>query len=234
MDTPHKEIHPLPAARTRAESLRLQLEKDIVGGRLRPGQKLDEEELASRYGLSRTPVREAIKALSSSGLLEIRQHQGAFVVMLTLQSLSGMLEMMTIIETSCAEFAAQRFSEEDRSSILAAKVQCEEALEPLDPKAFYEANISFHDAIYVAAHNDYLIQQARALRIRLEPYRRQISFAEGVVQQSLIEHEAITEAIFERNAQLAASAMKAHTAALSNDITSLANLGVSPMELIFR
>jgi DNA-binding FadR family transcriptional regulator len=104
----------------------------------------------------------------------------------------------------------------------------------LDPKAFYEANISFHDAIYVAAHNDYLIQQARALRIRLEPYRRQISFAEGVVQQSLIEHEAITEAIFERNAQLAASAMKAHTAALSNDITSLANLGVSPMELIFR
>ncbi len=211
----------MPAARTRTESLRLQLEQDILGGRLRPGQKLDEEELAARYGLSRTPVREAIKALSSTGLLEVRQHQGAYVATLTLQSIAEMLEVMAVLEVGCAELAARRHTMEDRIAIGTAQKQCESALQPLQPAEFYAANVRFHDAIYSAAHNDFLRQQARALRVRLEPYRRHITYHEGQIQKSNVEHAAIIEAIFSMNADRARAAMREHISALASDIASL-------------
>ncbi|WP_420992974.1 GntR family transcriptional regulator [Cupriavidus sp. 30B13] len=220
----------LPLARTRTESLRLQLEQDIVSGKLRPGQKLDEEEIAARFGLSRTPVREAIKALSSSGLLDVRQHQGAYVAQLTLQSIAEMLEMMGVLEVACAEMAARRHTAADRAAIGAARRECEAAQAGPDPVAFYAANVRFHDAIYSAAHNDYLRQQARALRVRLEPYRRQISYHEGLIQKSVREHADIVEAIFSMDPERARVAMRGHIAALASDIASLSSLVASPAQ----
>lgn len=212
----------LPAARTRTESLRLQLEQDVLSGKLKPGQKLDEEELAARFGMSRTPVREAIKALSSSGLLEVRQHQGAYVATLTLESITEMIEVMGVIEVACAELAARRHTTADRVAIGAAQSDCERALQVLDPAAFYAANVRFHDAIYGASHNTYLAQQARALRVRLEPYRRQISYHEGSIQKSVREHAAIVAAIFSMEPAATRQAMGLHITALANDIASLA------------
>jgi DNA-binding GntR family transcriptional regulator len=214
----------MPAARTRTESLRLQLEQDILSGKLVPGQKLDEEEVAARFGLSRTPVREAIKALSSTGLLEVRQHQGAYVAKLSLQSIAEMLEFMAVIEVACAELAARRHTADDRVAIAAAQKECEAALEPPRPAEFYAANVRFHDAIYSAAHNDYLRQNARALRVRLEPYRRQISYHEGLIQKSIHEHRAIVTAIFSMNVDEARLTMRAHIAALASDIASLSSI----------
>ncbi|WPB56664.1 GntR family transcriptional regulator [Xylophilus sp. GOD-11R] len=211
----------LPRARTRTESLRLQLEQDILSGLLKPGQKLDEEELAERFGMSRTPVREAIKALSSTGLLEVRQHQGAYVASLTLESIGEMIEVMSVIEVACAEMAARRHNAADRAAIAQARGDCEATLEPLDPAGFYAANVRFHDAIYSAAHNGYLLRQARALRVRLEPFRRQISYHEGSIQKSLREHTAIVEAIFAMDPEAARRAMGGHIAALASDIASL-------------
>jgi DNA-binding GntR family transcriptional regulator len=212
----------LPAARTRTESLRLQLEQEILSGRLKPGQKLDEEELAARYGMSRTPVREAIKALSSTGLLEVRQHQGAYVAAQTVESLGEMIEVMEVIEVACAEMAARRHTAADRSAINAAQAACEQAVKELDPGAFYAANVRFHDAVYHAAHNAFLAQQARALRIRLEPYRRHITYNKGVLQQSLKEHALVMEAIFSMRPEQARETMRLHISALANDIASLA------------
>lgn len=212
----------LPPARTRTESLRLQLEQEILSGKLKPGHKLDEEDLAAKYGMSRTPVREAIKALSSTGLLEVRQHQGAYVAALTVESIGEMIEVMEVIEISCAEMASRRHTATDRAAINAAHSACDQAVKNTDPAAFYAANVRFHDAVYNASHNAFLAQQARSLRIRLEPYRRHITYNEGVLQQSLKEHASIIEAIFSMRPELAREAMRQHISALANDIAELA------------
>jgi DNA-binding GntR family transcriptional regulator len=209
---------PMPAARTRAESLRLKLEEEILTGRFAPGVKLDEEDLAARFGLSRTPVREALKGLMSSGLVEIRPHQGTFVATLTPRAITDMVETMAVLEAACAGFAARRHTPEDRRKIQDAQRDCETGTDPL---AFYSANTRFHEAIYAASGNAWLAQQARGLRQRLEPYRRQITFQTGTVEHSTSDHRAIVRAIFDRDEEAAASAMRRHLVTLEATIAAM-------------
>ena len=95
---------------TRAEELRLQLADDIVRGALAPGAALDETTLARRFDVSRTPVREAIRLLVASGLVEVRAHRAAVVARPTPEQLAGMFEVMAELEALCAGFAAERMT----------------------------------------------------------------------------------------------------------------------------
>ncbi|MDB5654774.1 MAG: GntR family transcriptional regulator, partial [Tardiphaga sp.] len=97
-----------PGKVTRAEELRLQLADDIVRGVLRPGAALDETEIAKRFEVSRTPVREALRQLAASGLVDSRAHRGAFVAQPSLERLTGMFEAMAELEALCAGLAAER------------------------------------------------------------------------------------------------------------------------------
>ncbi|MFL9825519.1 GntR family transcriptional regulator [Rhodoplanes sp. SY1] len=209
---------PMPAAATRTERLRLKLEEEILAGRLRPGTRLDEEGIARRFGVSRTPVREAFKALASAGLVEIRPHQGAHVAVLTLKDIVEMLELMGVLEGACAEFAARRHTAADRAAVLAAREACEAARTPSD---YYAANARLHEAIYAAAHNTYLAGQTVALRHRLEPYRRQVTTLPGLIETSNREHRAVVEAILRADGEAASSAMRAHVATLRDDIAAM-------------
>jgi DNA-binding GntR family transcriptional regulator len=98
---------PAIAKITRAEELRLQLADEIVRGALAPGAPLDETEIAKRFNVSRTPVREALRQLATSGLVEARAHRGAVVARPSLERLSGMFEAMAELEALCAGLAAQ-------------------------------------------------------------------------------------------------------------------------------
>lgn len=100
--------------RTRAEELRLQLADDIVRGTLAPCAALDEIELARRFNVSRTPVREAIRMLAASGLVEVRAHRGAVVARPTHRDLIGMFEVMAELESLCAGYAAERMTIAER------------------------------------------------------------------------------------------------------------------------
>lgn len=211
----------MPAARTRTESLRLKLEEEILTRALRPGSKLDEEELAERFGLSRTPVREALKALTSSGLVEIRPHQGAFVAVLTPRVIIEMVEMMSVLEVSCAEMAARRHSAADRENLTRAQNLCESPQSMKDPGSFYAANIGFHEAIYHASGNVFLATQTQALRQRLEPYRRQIAYHPGLIEKANREHRLIVEAILAMNETAAGQAMRSHLGALKDTIATM-------------
>jgi DNA-binding GntR family transcriptional regulator len=214
-------VEAMPAARTRAESLRLKLEEEILSRRMLPGQKLDEEELAARFGLSRTPVREALKALTSTGLIELRAHQGAYVAKLTPRSIIEMVEFMSMLEVNCARLAARRHSAADRNAIQQAQNHCERAVRAADPRAFYAANIAFHEAIYRASRNEFLAGQAQALRQRLEPYRRQIVFHHGLIERSVREHGDIVDAILAMKEEQAGIAMRRHLGALQDSIASM-------------
>src|SRR2546423_228451 len=108
---------PQQAKITRAEELRLQLADEIVRGQLAPGAPLDETDIARRFSVSRTPVREALRQLAASGLIEARAHRGAVVARPTLERLTEMFEAMAELEALCAGLAAERMPAAERARL---------------------------------------------------------------------------------------------------------------------
>src|SRR5689334_18595572 len=108
---------PSPAKMTRAEELRLQLADEIVRGALPPGAALDETDIARRFAVSRTPVREALRQLVASGLVDAQAHRGAVVARPSVERLSGMFEAMAELEALCAGLAAERMPPLERQAL---------------------------------------------------------------------------------------------------------------------
>lgn len=193
-----------------ADRLREQLESEIATGELAQGTRLDEISLAKRFGVSRTPVREALTALASAGLVQARPRQGAVVAALPLERLIQMFEVMAELEALCARLAARRMGEDDRAELTAALEACRADADPGRPNAYYDANLRFHEAIYAGSHNTFLAEQTRTLRNRLQPYRRTQLTGPGRIETSLAEHVEIVKAIFAGDAISAEGAMRRH------------------------
>jgi DNA-binding GntR family transcriptional regulator len=179
----------------RADLLRDQLEQDIVTGVLRPGERLDEQSLAARFGVSRTPIREALMQLASAGLIALQPRRGAFVASLSLREVIDRFEVMAALEGACGALAARRITEPERRELLGAHEACAREAPGGDADAYYYANERFHHVIYGASHNGYLAERARQLHDRLKPYRRLQLRARSRVASSLAEHQAIVDAI---------------------------------------
>jgi DNA-binding GntR family transcriptional regulator len=197
-------------AKSNAERLRLALEKDIFLLRLQPGDRLDEAGLAQRFGTSRTPVREALRQLAASGLVEIRAHRGAEVSRLSIPQLLEMFEFMSVLEGVCARFAAERASADELESIRNAHEDCRECAEAGDADGFYILNTTFHEAIYRASHNTYAAQQTLFLRNRLAPYRRFQLRRNNRPLESFREHGEILAAIEAGDPARAEEVTRAH------------------------
>lgn len=205
--------------RTLAADLRHELESEIFQGKLMPGQRLDEQEIARRFGVSRTPVREALQGLASSGMVEMRPRQGATVASLTVSSLIEMFQVMAELEGLCARLAARRMG---RSQCERMQREHEDMIRILDdgadPATFYEANKRFHEVIYQGSQNVFLIDQMRLLRSRVAPYRRYVTFQPGRMQASIGEHAAVVKAIMERDIEGAQARMREHVNLLGDDL----------------
>lgn len=186
------------------------LEEDIVSGRLRPGQRLDEAGLAERFGVSRTPIREALIQLSASGLIDMRPRRGAYVALLGPRELVESFELMAEIEASCARLAAQRMGAADRAAINEAHAACCEAVAAGDDDAYYPANARFHAAIYAATGNRVLRAEAVRLQTALQPYRRLQLKVPRRIAASFAEHEAILQALLAGDGAGAAERIRAH------------------------
>jgi len=197
-------------AQSTSERVRLSLERDIFLLRLKPGNKLDECGLARKFGTSRTPVREALRQLSASGLVEIKAHRGAEVSRLSIPQLLEMFEFMSELEGVCARFAAERASAEEIKTIRAAHERCWSFVKSGDADGFYVANTAFHEAIYSASHNSYGASQTLFLRNRLAPYRRFQLLRNNRPKESFHEHGQILEAISEGDGALAEKIIRAH------------------------
>ena len=194
----------------RADALRDQLEQDIVTGSLRPGERLDEQTLAARFGVSRTPIREALMQLASAGLVELQPRRGAFVASLSLREVIERFEVMAALEGACGALAARRITEEERVLLLEAHEACVRQVASGDADAYYYANERFHHAIYEAAHNGYLAEQARHLHDRLKPYRRLQLRARSRVATSLAEHQQVVDAVLAGDGERAERTLKDH------------------------
>ena len=192
------------------ETLREALEEMIAVGTLKPGEHLDETELAARFGVSRTPIRETLIQLSSMGLVEIRPRRGAVVAELGPHQLVEMFEVMSELEATCARLAARRMTPAEQEALLAAHQACMDARNSNDPDEYYYKNEAFHIAIYVGSHNLFLIEQTRNLHRRLRPYRRLQLRVRNRLGTSYEEHDAIVQAIVSGDGETASELTRSH------------------------
>ncbi|MFL5335791.1 MAG: GntR family transcriptional regulator [Geminicoccaceae bacterium] len=193
-----------------ADTLRDQLEQDIVTGALRPGARPDEQSLAARFGVSRTPIREALMQLATAGLVTLQPRRGAFVASLSLKEIIERFEVMATLEGACGALAARRIGDGERQQLLEAHEACVREASGGDADAYYYANERFHHLIYAASHNAFLIEQARQLHDRLKPYRRLQLRARSRVASSLSEHQGIVEEILAGDGDKAERLLKNH------------------------
>lgn len=185
----------MEAAKKRSETLRESIEELIAMGKLSPGQHLDETSLAEEFGVSRTPIREALIQLASMGIVEMRPRRGAIVAEIGPQKLIEMFEVMAEFEAMCGRLAARRMTPAEHVDLMAAHLACKAARDESDPDAYFYLNEAFHDHIYAGSHNSFLAEQARALHRRLRPYRRLQLRVRDRLKNSFDEHEAAVNAI---------------------------------------
>ena len=195
---------------TRAEELRLQLAAAIVRGTLAPGSPLDETDIARRFNVSRTPVREALRQLAASGLVDARAHRGAVVARPSIERLTGMFEAMAELEAMCAGLAAERMTPADRHGLEAVHEELRVLSYAGNPERFHAVNERFHNAIYAGSHNDYIAEITLATRVRVQPFRRAQFRNLGRLAKSHAEHDRVVVAILRGDRIGADAAMRAH------------------------
>jgi DNA-binding GntR family transcriptional regulator len=196
--------------RTRADALQAEIADAIVRGRLLPGVRLDEQGLADAFGTSRTPVREALRQLTMTGLVEMRPHRGAVVRTITPDELSHLFETMAELEAGCAHYAALRMHEAQREALQALHDRGESLAAARDPDRYAAYNLDFHGAIYEGTANPHLAETTLSVRNRLAPFRgAQFRIPERVLS-SQIEHGRVVEAIVAGDAARAARQMREH------------------------
>lgn len=186
------------------------LSKEILDGEFMPGAKLEEQVLADRFGVSRTPIREALRSLSSMGLVEIRNRRGFKVSEVSIDELRQMFEMTVEIEALCARLAAQRMTPIERTELEKIHEDCFQAAQAGDVNEYITQNDRFHKAIYKGTRNKYLEEWASHFRNRTSIFRN----AKFRTRESLISsyesHIPIIESITNNRPLEAYSNMHTH------------------------
>ena len=155
-------------------------------------------------------MREAIRQLAASGLVEARAHRAAVVAQPSPERLIGMCEAMGELEALCAGFAAERMTAAERRALEFVHDEMRSLIQIGDPQRFHEVNESFHGAIYAGARNTYLAEMTLATRSRVQPFRRAQFRTLGRLAHSHMEHGRVVVAIMRGERERAATAMRAH------------------------
>ncbi|MCF6320601.1 MAG: GntR family transcriptional regulator [Rhizobiaceae bacterium] len=196
----------------RADKIAEELEQLILTGNYSDGERLDEVRLAQQFGVSRTPVREALQKLTLSGLVEQLPRRGVFVCQPGPVELLEMFEYMAEIEAVCGRLAAKRISDAALVSLQEANTKCQQAVEANEADEYYRENEQFHHIIYKQSGNGFLEQEALRLHRRLKPFRRIQLHLRGRMKQSLAEHKEIVQALSDNKPDQAANALRGHVA----------------------
>src|SRR3569623_1175299 len=208
--------------RTSAEEIRRELAARIFGGALAPGSGLDETSRASEFAVSRTPVREALRLLAASGLVEQRAHAKALVAKPEPAQLAGMFEAMGYLEALCAGLCAAMMQPAERDALDALHQEMAGYVRDGDAVRYAEANDVFHAAIYEGAPTSYLNEITRSPRQRLQPFRRAQFSGLGRLATSHAEHGAGVEASLQADRAAAELAMRQHIASVETAYQQLA------------
>ena len=193
----------------------------IQKGELEPGQWIDEVSLTASLGISRTPLREALKVLVAEGLLHMKPRHGCFVNELTAQDLEQIFPLMAMLEGRCAYEAATKASDQDLARLEPLHADLRRFAMQGDVNQYYTANVRIHTAIQDLAANPWLSDLINNLRQVLSLFRHRSLKHPGRIDQSYAEHAAIFEAIKARDPEQAEAVTRTH---LLNQLDALRKL----------
>jgi DNA-binding GntR family transcriptional regulator len=207
---------------TRAERLADEIAASVLSGEFRPGLRLDEKTLAERYAVSRTPVREALRQLASTGLIDVKPRRGATVVRITSAQLETLFGAMAEIEATCARLSAISMTPLERRRLGSFHETMLKLVQQNDAEKFTTANLALHTQIYQGAHNAIIADFAIGLRRRLSPFRRAQFRTEGRLPRSHEEHRQVVNAIIAGDSAAAHTAMFNHMSLVEESFERLA------------
>lgn len=199
-------IAPLALYQEVAERLR----ERIFSHELPPGSWVDEQALADDYGISRTPLREALKVLASEGLVTLKPRRGCYVTEISERDLDEIFNVMALLEGQCARLSAQKASEGDLDRLREMHANLEKAAVDGKIDAFFDANQAFHQALQELSDNRWLLHVIEDLRKVIKLSRHYSLFSEGRLEQSLAEHRDLLAALSARDAVRAEELMRTH------------------------
>jgi DNA-binding GntR family transcriptional regulator len=184
------------------------LRHEILARQLEPGSWIDEQKLCGAWGISRTPLREALKVLESEGLVTLKVRRGAYVTEMSSDDVAQAYHVLGLLESDAAAAAAVRADEHQRRRLEALHGRLEAAVDDRD--AFFAVNEEFHHALLEVAGNRWAAQVVADLRKVMKLSRHHSLFKQGRLEESLQEHRALMRAIARRDADAARRLMQAH------------------------
>lgn len=186
------------------------LRQMILEGQLQPGEKIREKLLTEQFGVSRTPLREALKVLAAEGLLELLPHRGTVVTKQSDGEIAEVFLVLAALEGLAGELAARNASEEDLKKIRAMTGDLRRTYEQTDRPTYFRINQSIHRALLNLAGNETLVRSHELLAHRVQRARYQANLTPARWRAAVEEHEAIAEALSNRDARKTAELMKDH------------------------
>lgn len=194
------------------------LRQMIFEGALEPGEKVREKLLTEQFGVSRTPLREALKVLAAEGLLELIPNRGAVITRQSADELDEVFSVLAVLEGLAGELAAREASDKELAGIAQMTRALRQSYEDADRPTYFRINQAIHRAILEAASNDTLARSHELVAFRVQRARYQANLTPGRWRVAVEEHEAIAEALEARDADRCAALMRSH---LVNKLASI-------------
>lgn len=186
------------------------LREAIINGHLKPGERLMEIQLADEMGVSRTPVREAIRKLELEGFVVMIPRKGAYVAGISLKDIADVFEIRAALESLAAALAAERITEDELEALERSLVKVSECTEANDLDSLIVVDTDFHDILYKASRNERLVQIVSNLREQIQRFRMTSLSQPGRLKDTIEEHRKLVEALSERNIELARTLAREH------------------------
>ena len=199
-------LSPRPLYEEVAERLRT----SIFSHEFAPGSWIDEQAIAKEYGISRTPMREAIKILAAEGLITMKMRRGAYVTEVSKSDLNQIFTVLALLEGQACRETALKASEGQLEALDSIHMKLERAAADRDLEQFFAINQSFHDKLQEISNNPWMKRVIDDLRKVLKLQRRDSLSKRGRLESSLIEHRKILSALLARDADLSEKLMKEH------------------------
>lgn len=193
-----------------SNSLFSKLQKDILQGKMRSGEKLTEQSICDKYQVSRTPVREALRQLEMEGLIETIPNRGAFVIGFSPQDMMDMYELRKAYEVQAVKWAIQRITDEEMADLEETFEFMEFYTQKNDIDKMQNINTGFHQLIYTASHNRMLQHVLSSYQIYIKHSRRPVPYPDNYLAEVLEEHRAIFEAFKNKDVEAGILAMSRH------------------------
>jgi DNA-binding GntR family transcriptional regulator len=200
------------ASRPLYEEVADQLRVRIFAHELAPGTWIDEQTLAKEFGISRTPLREAIKVLAAEGIITMKLRRGAYVTEVNRGDLEQIFTILSLLEGQAAKEAATKAQEKDLNELDDMHLRLEKAAADRNLDQFFEVNVRFHERIIAIANNPWMTGVIADLRKVLKLQRKDSLSRTGRLQSSLSEHREILKALLKRDPIAAEQAMRTHLA----------------------